>query len=315
MLERIPYFKALSAAQIDRLEQISIHKSYKKGEILFFEGERSQYLLVLLKGILKIYKTSAKGREIHMREIRPISLVAEMVNFEETSYPASGVFSTNGEVLKIDYEKFKNEFMSDPKICLELLKSMSEKIRALNAVFDNQVVLSCDGKIAKFINENFDIFMSTKYTRIAKILNVTPETFSRTITKFKKSGALILDDKQEITGFDKDKLKYRLMIKQPDFITKDVFTEAFNNVKKKKPNILYDEISFEEIEDGKSIQILHIGSYDNEPESFEMMDKLANESNLTRTADYHREIYLTSKAVTEKQKTILRYMVGISNIG
>ena len=40
-----------------------------------------------------------------------------------------------------------------------------------------------------------------------------------------------------------------------------------------------------------------------------MMDKLANESNLTRTADYHREIYLTSKAVTEKQKTILRYMV------
>ena len=110
-------------------------------------------------------------------------------------------------------------------------------------------------------------------------------------------------------GFDKDKLKYRLMIKQPDFITKDIFTEAFNNVKKKKPNILYDEISFEEIEDGKSIQILHIGSYDNEPESFEMMDKLANESNLTRTADYHREIYLTSKAVTEKQKTILRYMV------
>ena len=206
MLERIPYFKALSAAQIDRLEQISIHKSYKKGEILFFEGERSQYLLILLKGILKIYKTSARGREIHMREIRPISLVAEMVNFEETSYPASGVFSTNGEVLKIDYEKFKNEFMSDPKICLELLKSMSEKIRALNAVFDNQVVLSCDGKIAKFISENFDIFMSTKYTRIAKILNVTPETFSRTITKFKKSGALILDDKQEITGFDKDKL-------------------------------------------------------------------------------------------------------------
>ena len=57
MIEKIPYFKALNAAQIKRLEQISIHKSYKKGEILFFEGEHSQYLLVLLKGILKIYKT------------------------------------------------------------------------------------------------------------------------------------------------------------------------------------------------------------------------------------------------------------------
>ena len=110
-------------------------------------------------------------------------------------------------------------------------------------------------------------------------------------------------------GFDKDKLKYRLMIKQPDFITKDVFTEAFNNVKKKKPNILYDEISFKEIEDGKSIQILHVGSYDDEPKSFEQMDEFARKLDLTRIGDFHKEIFLSNKNMTseEKQKTILRY--------
>ncbi len=110
---------------------------------------------------------------------------------------------------------------------------------------------------------------------------------------------------------DKSKLEYTLMIKQPDFITQEIFTEALENVKKKKPNALYDEMSFREIEEGKSIQILHVGSYDDEPKSFEQMNEFVRNLNLTRIGDFHREIYLSNKNRTseEKQKTILRYSV------
>lgn len=110
---------------------------------------------------------------------------------------------------------------------------------------------------------------------------------------------------------DKSKLKYTLMIKQLDFVTQKIFTNALENVKKKKPNTLYDEISFREIEEGKSIQILHVGSYDDEPKSFEQIDEFARKLNLTRIGDFHKEIYLSNKNRTseEKQKTILRYSV------
>ena len=110
---------------------------------------------------------------------------------------------------------------------------------------------------------------------------------------------------------DKSKLEYTLMIKQPDFITQEIFTEALENVKKKKPNALYDEMSFREIEEGKSIQILHVGSYDDEPKSFEQMNEFVRKLNLTRIGDFHREIYLSNKNRTseEKQKTILIYSV------
>ena len=74
---------------------------------------------------------------------------------------------------------------------------------------------------------------------------------------------------------DKSKLKYNIMIKQPDFITQDIFTQALQNVKKKNPNVLYDEIVFDELKGGKALQILHVGSYDNEVKSFEKMDKFA----------------------------------------
>ena len=111
--------------------------------------------------------------------------------------------------------------------------------------------------------------------------------------------------------FDKNDLSYILMIKQPTFITEDIYNQALENVKQKKPNDLYKEISFREFEGEKAIQILHLGSFDDEPQSFEKMDKLATELQLKRTSNVHREIYLTNKNRTceEKQKTILRYSV------
>ena len=118
-------------------------------------------------------------------------------------------------------------------------------------------------------------------------------------------------EKSDDEEFDKGKLKYTIMIKQPNFITKEFFDLAFEKVKKKKPNELYDEISFDCIESKKAIQILHIGSFDTEIESFEKMDNFASEMKLERSENLHTEIYLNNKNRTaeDKLKTILRYNV------
>ena len=110
---------------------------------------------------------------------------------------------------------------------------------------------------------------------------------------------------------DKSKLRYTIMIKQPDFITRDIFEKALEEVKKKKPNNLYDEIVFEILKEGRVIQVLHIGSYDDEPESFEKIEKLASKMGLSRIGNSHKEIYLSNKNRTakDKQKTVLRYSV------
>ena len=118
-------------------------------------------------------------------------------------------------------------------------------------------------------------------------------------------------EKSDDEEFDKSKLKYTIMIKQPYFITKEIFELAFEKVKKKKPNELYDEVSFDCIESKKAIQILHIGSFDTEIESFEKLDNFASEMNLERSEKLHTEIYLNNKNRTaeDKLKTILRYNV------
>lgn len=110
----------------------------------------------------------------------------------------------------------------------------------------------------------------------------------------------------------KENLEYTIMIRQPNFITMDKIQSVLERIKIKKPNALYHEIFFDTIEDGKCIEILHIGPYDNEAASFEKMDHFAKENRLHRIENFHREIYLNNakKSQPDKLKTILRYRVS-----
>ena len=117
--------------------------------------------------------------------------------------------------------------------------------------------------------------------------------------------------KSEGDRLEKEKLKYTIMIRQPDFVTEDLVKEALEVVKRKKPNPLYKEIQYRTMENGLCVEILHVGPYDNEPVSFEKMDQFADAQGLRRLENSHWEIYLSSANRVEKSKlkTILRYAV------
>ena len=109
----------------------------------------------------------------------------------------------------------------------------------------------------------------------------------------------------------KDELVYTIMIRQPDFVNEEVVQRAFDHVRKKKPHPLLDEVSFESMEDGLAVQMMHIGSYDDETRSFNQMKEFIEENNLEITSLVHREIYISDPRKTEesKLKTVLRYRV------
>jgi hypothetical protein len=110
---------------------------------------------------------------------------------------------------------------------------------------------------------------------------------------------------------DKDALVFNLMIRQPDFVTNAYASEIIEQVKKKKPHHLLDKVRFETIEEGNCVQILHLGSYDKEAQSFAAMEAFAGNQGLVRKDKTHREIYLSDarKTAAEKLKTILRFRV------
>ena len=110
---------------------------------------------------------------------------------------------------------------------------------------------------------------------------------------------------------DKNSLVFNLMIRQPDFVTDQFAQDIIERTKKKKPHELLVKVKFGKIKDGDCVQIMHLGPYDTEPESFKLMEQFCKDNNLTRESKQHREIYLSDvrKVSPEKLKTVLRFKV------
>lgn len=110
---------------------------------------------------------------------------------------------------------------------------------------------------------------------------------------------------------DKSNFKYTIMIRQPDFLTEEWFKKFKEITMKKKPNPFLENVRFDEMEDGWSCQMMHIGSFDDEPASFARMETYCEEQGYVRASKIHREIYLSDPRRTEpaKLRTVLRFPV------
>ena len=161
-------------------------------------------------------------------------------------------------------------------------------------------------------SEKIGVLYSLAYAiRMMPKQGYTPEGYFE-YTVYPLEGIWVLSEEvKKLETFNKDELLYNIMIRQPDFATKEVVDKAFERVSVKKPHPLLNDVTFGTIEDGLSVQMLHVGPYDNEPQSFEAMKEFTINNNLERASLQHREIYLsdTRKVEPAKLKTVLRYMV------
>ena len=110
---------------------------------------------------------------------------------------------------------------------------------------------------------------------------------------------------------DKSSFVFNLMIRQPDFVTEDFASEIIERTKKKKPDPLLEKVKFDIIDDSDCVQMMHIGSYDDEQVSFKKIEDFCLENNFTRESKIHREIYLSNpgKVSPDRLKTVLRFKI------
>ena len=107
------------------------------------------------------------------------------------------------------------------------------------------------------------------------------------------------------------------VIRLPDFITKKDFDWAVKTASEKK-KIDCSKAEFLTIEEGLCVQIMHFGSYDDEPASLEKMDKYLEENGYEKDFSdtrLHHEIYLSDprKTTLDKQKTVIRHPIKKRN--
>jgi len=180
----VQLFSKLSENNLDRLRQQAILKSYSKESIVFYEGDKSDNIFVLLEGTIKLYKTSPKGTQVQINRFEAPAVIGEYVCFEQVPFPATCEFVTEGKIARIS-ASFVFELLNEEDFALEMIKSLTTKVMILSSLVHKETIFSSEAKVAKLLMENEEIFYKLKHNEIAAILNITPETLSRILKKFK----------------------------------------------------------------------------------------------------------------------------------
>lgn len=119
------------------------------------------------------------------------------------------------------------------------------------------------------------------------------------------------DDMETFITREKTAWDWTMMLMVPDWVTREMFDEALVEVRKKKNLAALDKARLERYREGLSVQIMHIGSYDDEtPVLAKMHHEFIPENGYTMTGKHH-EIYLGDprRVAPEKLKTVLRQPV------
>ncbi|KQL32738.1 hypothetical protein AN960_22420 [Bacillus sp. FJAT-25509] len=164
----------------------------------------------------------------------------------------------------------------------------------------------------ELFKENVEALYSLAYAiKMLPKKGIVPEGYFD-YTVFPLEGVWDLDEEgRKLDYLNKEHLLYKLMIRQPDFVTEDLTYIILDQLKQKKKNPLLANVKLESITEGLCVQTMHIGSYDDEPRTFKLMEEFCTENNLQRVQKTHKEIYISDarKTQPDKLKTVLRFQV------
>ena len=113
---------------------------------------------------------------------------------------------------------------------------------------------------------------------------------------------------------DRQGWKWTSLLRQPDFVTEEVFRWAQTEVRAKKPEINAERVRLAVYDEGVCVQMLHVGPYAQEPETLAAMAEFIEKQGLRDDCGgqrRHHEIYLGDprRTAPDKLKTVLRHPV------
>ncbi|MFC2004875.1 Crp/Fnr family transcriptional regulator [Chloroflexota bacterium] len=153
-LESIPYFAGLSLAELDSIKQHIFERKAERGEIILYDGESAEALFFVVSGAVKVFKTSAEGKEQILNIVRPGESFNDVPIFDDGPNPASA--QAMGPVVL--YELRKGELrallQNHPQIAMNTIKVLAEQVRQLVSLVEDLSFRHVIGRVARILLEH-----------------------------------------------------------------------------------------------------------------------------------------------------------------
>ena len=199
-------FCSLSIAEKDNLSTNKVSNFYKKGQVIFYEGNQSHGLFCIYEGKVKLSKLGSDGKDQVVRFTKTGEVLGYRSLFSGEPYQATATVLEDSYICHLRKDKFMDSVNGNPKLSLEIIKLLSSNLKNAERHLLNIAQKTATERIASALllmqsifgfkpdGKTLDIVLTR--SEIADIAATTSETTIRTLKKLSKEGKLVLNGKK-----------------------------------------------------------------------------------------------------------------------
>lgn len=214
-LQMVPIFSDLPEEVIDQVGMVGNKKTYTKESVILVEEEIGTALFVIIKGKVKVSRSSTDGREVILSILSDSDFFGEMSILDGLNRSATVVALENTELFIIQRKEFLDLLNKHPEISIALLSELTQRLRNADMKIKALSLKDAEGKVATVILQLADDIGKIKHGTVeieklplqqdlANMAGTSRETISRTIHSFARKGLVEMDgSKLKIIDYEK----------------------------------------------------------------------------------------------------------------
>jgi len=201
-LSTIPTFGSMEEDELDELLSFAQVREYPKDKLLFLRDEPASRIYIILQGWVKVYNGLETGEEAILQMLGAGETLLESAVFLNVPAPVSAQVVEEALLLSIPAPVIRQRIQSSPQLAISMLNNVSLRSQRLVQQLELSRLKSAHERVGWFLlrlmlnqkSRDGLIYLPYEKSIIASYLDMRPETFSRTLKKFKKDGFHISSD-------------------------------------------------------------------------------------------------------------------------
>lgn len=214
-LQLVPIFSDLPEEVIKQVALVGNKKTYSKDSVILVEEEVGTALFVIIKGKVKVSRSSSDGREVILSILSDSDFFGEMSILDGLNRSATVVALEDTELFIIQRKEFLDLLNKHPEITIALLSELTQRLRNADMKIKALSLKDAEGKVATVILQLADDIGKIKQGTVeidklplqqdlANMAGTSRETISRTLHSFAKKGMVELEgSKLKIIDYEK----------------------------------------------------------------------------------------------------------------
>jgi CRP/FNR family transcriptional regulator len=207
VLARSALLSGLSPVELQTLAKRTVRKNFRSGDTLFDEGDPCLGLQIVVRGKVRIFKSSAGGRAQVLATNQPGESVAELPVFDGGPYPASAAAIEDTQIAFISQWDFRAYCIEHPEVALKMLAVVGARLRRLVGIIEELSFTTIRQRLVAMLlrqaqNEGVQtgsgtaIQLPATHQELANQLGTVRELISRNLMRLQAEGLLDVNGRQ-----------------------------------------------------------------------------------------------------------------------